>query len=246
MQVQTEVGDRTELDGQPEEGQERIDLVHPFLLVGTRKRRCHKLAVLVAVQRFHAGDVEFDLAVFFQLAHLIDAVLRGAETVAVMDECQALGDWRQIDGPVQRAVAATGDQDVLAAKGFHLAHGVVHANAVALVLERLDSRHGWALGHEAAAARRDHDHRGDDLGAGIGGELPLAVRQPLQRRGHLAKMELRPEGLDLVEQAVRQVLPGDDRQTRNVVDRFFGIELGALPARPVEDVDQMRLEIEQP
>ena len=32
----------------------------------------------------------------------------------------------------------------------------------------------------------------------------------------------------------------------NVVDRLFGIELGALAARAVEDVDQVALQIDQP
>ena len=86
----------------------------------------------------------------------------------------------------------------------------------------------------------------DQLGAGIGGELPAAVGQLLQRRRHLVEMELRIERLDLFQQPVGQFLAGDDGQAGNVVDRFFRIELGALPARPVENVDQMAFEIEQP
>ena len=54
------------------------------------------------------------------------------------------------------------------------------------------------------------------------------------------------ERLDLLQQPVGQLLAGDDGQARNVVDRLFRIKLGALPARPVEDVDQMAFEIEQP
>ena len=63
---------------------------------------------------------------------------------------------------------------------------------------------------------------------------------------HLAEMELRIERLDLLHQPVGQFLAGDDGQARNVVDRLFGIKLGALAARPVEDVDQMAFEIQQP
>jgi hypothetical protein len=43
-----------------------------------------------------------------------------------------------------------------------------------------------------------------------------------------------------------QFLAGDDGQAGNVVDRLFRIKLGALAARPVEDVDQMAFEVEQP
>ena len=82
-------------------------------------------------------------------------------------------------------------------------------------------------------------------GAGIGGELPAAVGKLLQRRRHFAEMELRIERLDLFQQPVGQFLAGDDGQAGNVVDRLLGIKLGALPARPVENVDQMAFEIQQ-
>ena len=59
-------------------------------------------------------------------------------------------------------------------------------------------------------------------------------------------MELRIERLDLLQQPVDQLLAGDDGQAGNVVDRLFRIELGALAARPVQDVDQMAFEIQQP
>jgi hypothetical protein len=69
------------------------------------------------MQRLDACDMEFDFAGLLQLAHLVDAVLRGAEAVAVMHQRQLLRDRREIDRPVERAVAAAGDQDVLAAEG---------------------------------------------------------------------------------------------------------------------------------
>jgi hypothetical protein len=53
------------------------------------------------------------------------------------------------------------------------------------------------------------------------------------------------EGLDLFHQLVRQLLPRHDGQRRNVIDGLFGIKLGALPARTVENVDQMRPDVEQ-
>ena len=96
---------------------------------------------------------------------------------------------------------------------------------------RLDAGDWRPLGHEAAAAGRDHDHAGDDLG--------------FQRGRHFAEMEGRTERLDLFHQPFGQFLAADDGKTGNVVDRLFRIELGALPARTVEDVDQMGFEIQE-
>ncbi len=58
-------------------------------------------------------------------------------------------------------------------------------------------------------------------------------------------MEFRRERRNLLHQVVDQPLPGDHRKPRNVVDGLFRIELGALPARPVEDVDEVAFEVEQ-
>ena len=53
------------------------------------------------------------------------------------------------------------------------------------------------------------------------------------------------ERLDLLHQRFGEALAGDERNAGNVVDRLFRIELGALAADLVEDVDQMRLHVEQ-
>jgi len=58
-------------------------------------------------------------------------------------------------------------------------------------------------------------------------------------------MEGRIERLDLFHQRVGEALPGHHRNRRNVVDRFFRIQLRALAAEFVEDVDQMHLHVEQ-
>ena len=76
--------------------------------------------------------------------------------------------------------------------------------------------------------------------------FPFAVGQLFQPRHHLAEMELRIEGLDLLHQLVHQLLAGDDGHARNVIDRLFRIKLGALAAGAVEDVHQMAFQIEQP
>ena len=62
---------------------------------------------------------------------------------------------------------------------------------------------------------------------------------------HLVEMKLRMEGLRLVQQALRELGTGDNRQGRNVIDRLFRIKLGALPAGPVENINDMAFDVEQ-
>ena len=52
-------------------------------------------------------------------------------------------------------------------------------------------------------------------------------------------------GLICCIKRVGQAVAGDVGDAGNVVDRLFRIELGALAADLVEDVDQMRLDVEQ-
>ena len=58
-------------------------------------------------------------------------------------------------------------------------------------------------------------------------------------------MEGRVERLDLRQQRLGQPDAGDVGDAGHVVDRLFRIELGALAADLVEDVDQVRLDVEQ-
>ena len=96
------------------------------------------------------------------------------------------------------------------------------------------------LRREGAAAGRDHHHLGLDDGAGVGGDAKAAV-EPLQRLHPLIEMELGAEGLDLVHELVGQLLTGDDGEAGDVVDRLLRVELGALTASAVENVDDVAL-----
>jgi len=58
-------------------------------------------------------------------------------------------------------------------------------------------------------------------------------------------MELRVEWLDLFQQPVHQLLAGNDGQAGNVIDRLFGIKLGALAAWTVQNIDEVAFEIQQ-
>ena len=67
----------------------------------------------------------------------------------------------------------------------------------------------------------------------------------LQRVHALIEMELGAERLDLLHELVGQLLAGDDGQPGNVVDRLLGIELGALAAGPVENVDDVAFDVDE-
>ena len=72
---------------------------------------------------------------------------------------------------------------------------------------------------------------------------PSSVR--CERIDALAEVELGAEWLDLREQPIGQPLAGDDGQAGDIVDRLFRVELGALAADLVEDVDHMRLDVDE-
>src|SRR5262245_5665608 len=150
-------------------------------------------------------------------------------------------DRREVERPVERAVAAADDEQALAAELLHLAHGVEHR----LFLIGLDARDRRALGLERAAAGRDHHHLAFELLAGVGLHPEQRVADLLDRLDHLLQMELGAERLDLRKQALDQALPGAEGNAGDVVDRLLGIELGALAADLVQDVDEMRLHVEE-
>ena len=59
------------------------------------------------------------------------------------------------------------------------------------------------------------------------------------------EVEGRPEGLDLLHQRFGEPLAGDEGNAGNVVDRLLRIELGALAAGLVQNVDEMRLHVQK-
>src|SRR6185503_7183492 len=73
-----------------------------------------------------------------------------------------------------------------------------------------------------------------------------AVFGTLEFRYHFAEMEFRPKGLDLLGELVDKPLRGNAWAAWNVVDGLLRVEFGALPPGPVEDVDQVAFQIEQP
>ena len=129
-------------------------------------------------QAGHLAEREIHRAVGDELAHLVDAVGRGAEIVAAMHQRQALGQRLQIERPVERRVAAADDQDVLVAELLHLAHGVEHR----LRLVGLDAGDRRTLGLERAAAGRDDDDLRLEHLAGVGGDAEQRIADALEAR----------------------------------------------------------------
>ena len=193
------------------------------------------------MQRFDARHMKTDFPCVAQLVHLVDAVLRGAKAVAVVDEGDLPRNGCEIDRPIQRRIAAAGDQNVLVAESVHPAHGVVHAHAF-ICFDASDRR---PLRHKASGARSDHNDGRNDFRARIGCDFPAAIRKLREPVRHLSEMELRMEGFDLLHQFVGQFLASDDRKAGNVVNGFLGIKLRTLTARAVEDVHELAFEVEK-
>jgi hypothetical protein len=168
-------------------------------------------------------------------------VRRGAKVVAPVQQRHALGNRMQIERPVKRTIAAADDEQILVAEMFHLAHGIEHRRA----LIGLDARHRRTLGLERSAARGDHHHLALEYLAAIGGDAEQGIADLLNLLHHLVEMEGRAERLDLLHQLTGEALAGDEGNSGNVVDRLFRIELGALAADLVQDVDQMRLHVQE-
>ena len=82
--------------------------------------------------------------------------------------------------------------------------------------------------------------------AGRGADLKAAALLARELAHFLPEVKLRVEGLDLLHQPIDELLRAAHRQRRNVVDRLVRIQLGALPARVRERIDDVRADAEQP
>ena len=243
VQVQAPVGDGAELHRQTEEG-------HHALAGDVARRAVVELDgggrhfAVLAGDRADLADDQIHFLFAHEFAHGIDRMRRAAEIVAAMHERDALGNWMQVQRPVERAVAAAHDHHVLVAEVFHAPHGIMDG----LAFIGVDARDRRLLRlKRAAAGRHDHALALERL-AGVGPhpERGLVRRSGgLQRRHHLAEMVGRVEGFDLLDEIVDQALAGDDGKARNVVDRLFRIKLGALAAGARQDVHEMGADIEQ-
>src|SRR5271166_3902180 len=127
---------------------------------------------------------------------------------------------------------------------LHLSNGIEDA----LVFVRLQAGQRRLLRLKRAAAGGDKQRlRFDDRVRVRADAKKGAFRraQDLHPVDHLAQVEFRLEGMNLLHQTVDQLLAADDRKARNVVDRLLGIELSALAASFRQNVDQVALHVEK-
>ncbi len=192
-------------------------------------------------QRGHLAEHEIDFSLTDKRHHLVDAVGRGAKLAAAMQKREVSCQRRQVQRPIQRGVSAADDQKALVAKRFQLANGIKNGR----ILIGFDARNGRALGLERAATGRDHDDLDLEDLAAIGRHAEQRIADPFDCLDHFLQVKRRPERLDLRHQRVADALSGDVWNSGNVIDRLFRIKFGALAADLVEDVDDVRLHVEQ-
>src|SRR5271156_5536782 len=126
----------------------------------------------------------------------------------------------------------------------HLAHGIEDA----LVFVGVEPRDRRPLRLERSPARRDKHGLGFDRLFVVGADAkqgPLRRAQNLHPFDNLGKVKLWTEWPDLLHEIVDKLLSVDHRKAWNVVDRLLGIELRALATRLRQNVDKMRLDVEQ-
>ena len=120
------------------------------------------------VQRMQlVGGDEVDLAAGDGGVELGSTLRGGAEFGAAVDKADARRDAVQGQRPVDRAIAAAGDDDALAAQGFAFLDVVLHRTGG---LERGEARERRAVGAEGAGAGGDDDGLGQDGVTRAGGE----------------------------------------------------------------------------
>src|SRR5260221_547184 len=142
--------------------------------------------------------------------------------------------------PVDRRIAAAGDDDALAAKILAAANKVEDA----LALIRREIGEGRAIGAKGADPGGD-DHRPRvHPRARCRGEDEAAIGGAGNRLDRLAEMVERGERRRLLDQPVDQLGGADAWIAGNVVDRLFRVESRALPAMHVERVEHVAAHLE--
>src|SRR5579863_2243172 len=176
------------------------------------------------------------------LLHFRDIGGRGAKLGAPMHERERRGARQQLERPVERGVAAAKNNQALTRELAGTLHPVLDGAA----FEDLRP-------FKSDASRLERTHTaGDDDGAsvkvrpGAGCKLEAPVFTPRKRDHLVPEMQLRLEGLDLLQESIDQLLGAAHRQRRDVVDRLVWIQLRALPTRMLQRIHHVRADAEQP
>ena len=121
------------------------------------------------------------------------------------------------------------------------------------VLEGLELGQGYFARHKGADAGGD-EHRGRQPRLNVVWPvvLPIAAHQPapvglaLHAAHELAQIQRRVEGAQLLQQALGELAAAAHGQAGQVVDRFVGVERGALAAGFGQHIDQVAAYLLQP
>ena len=170
FEIEAPIGDRTELHGEAEKGKHDLGRLLEGRTVGALHRHRTELAAL-PVELGDLTELEADVALLDEGEHLLHRGGRRAELGAPMQQRQRLGDRLQVQGPIERIVAAADDEHVAAPEMLHLAHRVEHRSAFIL----LDAGKRRALRREGSAAGGDHHHLGFKHGIRVGLQPEAAV-----------------------------------------------------------------------
>ena len=113
------------------------------------------------------------------------------------------------------------------------------------VVEQLCANQGIQAGHLERARHKGTDAGGNahgacaQLGAGAGANQKISIGLRCQLRHLLVQVPVRRKRRNLLQQALHQFVSGADRKTRDVVERFVAVQLGALAAGMRQRVDKM-------
>ncbi|GLU35068.1 hypothetical protein Busp01_49100 [Trinickia caryophylli] len=142
----------------------------------------------------------------------------------------------QRERPIERGVAAARNDDAPPRECGGLPHCVVHMPP----FERARLFESDSLRHERSIARRKHNSRGFEYKPLLRRNDPALVAATLLDPHHaLAQMNWRRKRLALFDEPFDQLARSANGYCRNIEDRFFWVELGALPAHLIERIDEM-------
>ena len=196
----------------------------------------------LAVQPGHLPELETACRRCRRAPHLLHAVrARRGNRARRWSKRERFATGCRFERPVERRIAAADDEDVAAAQILHLPHRIEDR----LAFVGLDARERRRFGvNEPPPAAITTTLASITVPASVvSAEAAVVSRSSVSTRW--LKWNSAPNGLICSMQLVGQLLAGDDRQAGNVVDRLLGVELGALAAGSVENVDDVRFDIEK-
>src|SRR5690606_1565156 len=147
----------------------------------------------------------------------------------------------QSQRPIESGVAATANNDILIGERTWILHAVVQI----LPFDFLGARHVELTRLEGTHTGCNHDRPGIEDSPSARYDTEASVLLALHFRDLLTEVHSRLERLDLLEQAICELLAGADGHRGDVVNRLVRIELSTLPAGDLERVDDMSFEAQQ-